>query len=62
MKLLTIEQTAEILNVHPDTVRRMLPRLDAKDLTQGTKGKRIIRIPETALNKYLRDCTITERR
>lgn len=58
MQYLTIEQTAEMLNVHPSTVRRMLPQLGAVDLAVGMKGKRLVRIPERAVETYLRDCTI----
>ena len=58
MQYLTIEQTAEMLNVHPSTVRRMLPQLGAVDLAMGMKGKRLVRIPERAVQIFLRDCTI----
>lgn len=58
MQYLTIEQTAEMLAVHPNTIRRMLPQLGAVDLTMGAKGKRLVRIPERAVEIFLRDCTI----
>lgn len=58
MKYLTIQQTAEALAVSEDTVRRMLPKLGAVDLSGGRGGKRLIRIPEKSLEQYLRDCVI----
>lgn len=58
MKYLTIQQAAEALAVSEDTIRRMLPKLGAVDLTAGRGGKRLIRIPETAITKYLRECVI----
>lgn len=58
MRLLTIAQTAEMLSVHPNTVRSMLEILGAVDLSHGGR-KRLIRIPETNVEKYIRDCTIT---
>ena len=57
-RLMTIQQAAELLSVSEDTIRRMLPKLGAVDLAGGKGGKRLIRIPETALNKYLRECEI----
>lgn len=58
MQYLTIEKTAEMLAVHPNTIRRMLPQLGAVDLTNGRGGKRLVRIPERAVEIYLRDCAI----
>lgn len=58
MKYLTIQQTAEALAVSEDTVRRMLPKLGAVDLSGGRGGKRLIRIPEDHLRDYLHDCRI----
>lgn len=58
MRLLTIEQTAEMLSVHPNTIRSMLEKLGAVDLSQGGK-KRLLRIPESNIERYIRDCTIT---
>ena len=57
-KYLTIQQAAEMLAVSTDTIRRMLPKLDAVDLTGGKGNKRLIRIPEKALTAYLTDCEI----
>lgn len=57
-RLMTIQQAAELLSVSEDTIRRILPKLGAVDLAGGRGGKRLIRIPETALNKYLRECEI----
>lgn len=58
MRLLTIEQAAEVLAVHPNTVRSLLPKIGAVDLSQGGK-KRLLCIPESNLERYVRDCTIT---
>ncbi len=63
MRLLTIEQTAEMLSVSVTTVRTLLDKIGAVDLSQGGK-KRLLRIPEANLERYIRDCTIngTEKR
>lgn len=58
MRLLTIEQTAERLAVSVTTVRTMLEKLGAVDLTAGTAKKRMIRIPESCLDQYIRGCAI----
>ena len=57
-RLLTIEQVAEMLNVHPNTIRRRLPELGAIDIAKGMKGKRLVRIPERAVEIFIRDCAI----
>lgn len=57
-RFLTIDEVAEVLSVHPNTVRKLLPDLGAVDLSNGKGDRRTIRIPETALNAYLRDCVI----
>lgn len=57
-KFLTIQQAAEMLAVSQDTIRRMLTKLGAVDLTGGKGGKRLIRIPEKALAAFLTDCEI----
>jgi hypothetical protein len=57
-RYLTIEQAADALAVSTDTVRRLLPRLGAFDLNRGTKGRRLIRIPEDGLRAYVRQCAI----
>ena len=57
-KYLTIQQAAEMLAVSQDTIRRMLTKLGAVDLTGGKGSKRLIRIPERALSAYLTDCEI----
>ena len=57
-KYLTIQQAAEMLAVSTDTIRRMLPKLDAVDMTDGKAGRRLIRIPERALEAYLNGCRI----
>jgi excisionase family DNA binding protein len=45
--LLTIEQAAERLQLHPDTVRKQLQRGDLR----GFKRGRVWRIPESALTE-----------
>lgn len=57
-KLLTIDEAAEAMSVHPNTVRSLLSRLGAIDLNQGRKGKRLIRIPEKNIEAYLRESVI----
>ena len=57
-RLLTVEEAAEQLSVHPNTVRAMLPKLGAVDLSRGEGKRRLIRIPEAALEAYLRECEI----
>ena len=58
MRLLKIDEAATMLGVHPNTVRGLLPKLGAVDLSGG-KGKRLIRIPEEGILSYIRDCVIT---
>lgn len=58
MKLLTIEQAAERLAVSTTTIRSMLEQLGAVDLAHGKAKKRIIRIPEASMDKYIRECAI----
>lgn len=60
MKLLTIEQAAELLSVSTTTIRTMLEQLGAVDLAQGKSKKRIIRIPEASMDKYIRECAICQ--
>ena len=57
-RLMTIQQAAEMLGVSTDFVRRKLPELGAVDLNRGASDRRMIRIPETAINAYLRGCEI----
>lgn len=57
-RLLTVEEAAEQLSVHPNTVRAMLTKLGAVDLSGGQGKRRLIRIPEAALEAYLRECEI----
>ena len=54
-RYMTIDQVADALSVHANTIRRMLPQLGAIDLTGGKGGKRLIRIPETAVTAFLRE-------
>ena len=57
-RMLTIEETADMLSVHPNTIRGMLTKLGAVDLSGGQGKRRLIRIPERNLEAYLRDCEI----
>ena len=59
-QLLTIEQAANLLQVSAGTVRNLLPRLGAVDLNQGSKGRRLIRIPRQNVDLYLRGSMIPE--
>ena len=52
-ELLTIAQGAERLNVHENTVRRLLPLLGAVNIARPGAGRRTIRIPAAALERYL---------
>lgn len=58
MRLLTIEQAAERLAVSKTTIMTMLEKLGAVDLTQGRAKKRMLRIPESGLDRYIRECAI----
>ncbi len=49
-KTYTIEEVADVLKVNPRTVNRMLERGELR----GVKAGRLWRIPEDALNAYLR--------
>lgn len=60
MKLLTIEQAAELLGISQKTVRNMLPQLGALDLLNGSSPRRMIRIPKEGIDKYLSSCQIRE--
>ena len=50
--LLTVEQAAEKLQMHPDTVRRLLRE---KTLPGPKMGPRQWRVPAGALKKYVAD-------
>ena len=58
MKLLTIDEAAEMLSVSVNTVRSLLPKLGAVDLRGGRGTNRLIRIPEENILGYLEACTI----
>ena len=60
MRLYTVAQTADLLAVSQKTVRALVDRyeLEAVDLRQGKGGKRLIRIPETAVDRYIRSSAI----
>ena len=54
-RYLTIEAAADALSVSTDTIRRMLPRLGAVDIARPGARKRLIRIPEKALEGWLQE-------
>lgn len=58
--LLNAEQVAEILQLHPQTVRRLVreKRLNAHKLGTGTVRSRGLRIPRTAVDNYLRESAV----
>ena len=58
--LLTIEQAADLLQVSSGTIRSLLPRLGAVDLNQGSKARRLIRIPRNNVDLFLRGSAIPE--
>ena len=62
-RLLTLTEVAEMLSVNRLTVTRLIDRglLDAVDLSQGTRGKRTLRIHEDSLEGYLHACGIQAR-
>lgn len=62
-RLLTLAEVAEMLSVNRLTVTRLIDRglLDAVDLSQGTRGKRTLRIHEDSLERYLHACGIQAR-
>lgn len=62
-RLLTLAEVAELLSVNRVTVIRLVDAglLDAVDLSQGTRGKRTLRIHEDSLQRYLHACGINAR-
>lgn len=58
--LLTIQAVAERMNVHPNTVRRMLPRLGAVDISAPGAGRRTLRIPEASLERFIRQGEVVD--
>ncbi len=56
-RYLTIKAAAEALSVSQDTIRRILPKLGATNVTGGKN--RLIRIPEAALEAWLAGNAIT---
>lgn len=58
MQMLTVKQAAESMGVSEKTIRSILPELGAVDLMAGRGQRRIIRIPESALDAYLSRCRI----
>lgn len=55
---LTINDAAKRLSVSVNTIRSMLTKLGAVDLKRGNGKNRMIRIPEEAIEAYLRGCAI----
>ena len=55
---LTIGQAAEKLAVDHKTIRRMLVRLGAVNVAEPGAKRRLIRIPEESLERFLRGCEI----
>lgn len=62
-RLLTIADVADLLSVNRVTVTRLVDAglLDAVDLSQGTRGKRTLRIHEESLERYLHACGMEAR-
>lgn len=62
-RLLTLTEVAEMLSVNRLTVTRLIDRglLDAVDLSQGTRGKRTLRIQEDSLERYMHACIVQAR-
>lgn len=59
MQYLTIDEAADALGVCVNTIRKLLPELGAVDVLKGSNGKkRLIRIPEWAIEAYLDGCRI----
>lgn len=59
MKLLTINEAAEMLGVSRQTVWLMADRLGAVDLKHGEGERRLLRIPEDSLKRYINAGTIS---
>ena len=55
---LTIQQAAERLAVDEKTIRRMLTRIGAVNMARPGARRRLIRIPEDALERFLQGCAI----
>ena len=64
MRLLTIDQAAEIMAAHPVTIRRLVDAhmLDAVDLHHGTGKKRSLRITDDTIARYIRQGAIAQAR
>jgi excisionase family DNA binding protein len=52
-KMLTVQEVAEQLNVHPDTVRQWVRNGELKAIDLG--GRAGFRISESALQKFIQD-------
>lgn len=57
--LLTIRQAADILNVHPNTVRMLIDRhkIEAVNIMEGVRDKRLIRIAASSLDDFINAST-----
>lgn len=53
--LLTVRQAADILNVHPNTVRMLIDRnrIEAVNIMEGVRDKRLIRIAANSLDDFI---------
>lgn len=59
-ELLDAAQVAEILQLHPQTVRRLVreKRIEAHRLGSGSIRRRGLRIPRSAVDGYLRESAV----
>ena len=62
MKLLTLEEAADALGVHKNTLRSLLPKIGYVDLNRGKTQRRLIRIRESDLAAYVARCAIQPKR
>lgn len=58
MKLLTLEEAAEVLGVHKNTLRTLLPKIGWVDLRRGKGERRLIRVRESDLAAYVARCAV----
>ena len=61
-RYLTINQAAEALSIHPNTIRNHLQEFGAVDLHNGRSQNRLLRIPEAVIDGILRDGAIRMRK
>jgi excisionase family DNA binding protein len=58
VKLLTLEEAADALGVHKNTLRALLPKIGYVDLNRGKGERRLIRIRESDLTAYVARCAV----